>query len=222
MATHMTSPLSGAPPGYFQAARTEMLRFVPADVGRVLEVGCGAGAFGMMLKSSRAVEVVGIEAVADVAEAARVHLDRVIVGDVELRDPDVPTGYFDALVFNDVLEHLRDPWAVLSRMRRLLRPGGYIVASIPNMRYFEVVKGLIVRGEWRYVEEGVLDRTHLRFFTKKSMSNMFLDAGFKVLTLEGIRGGRFPWKFGLLNFISGNALDDMRFERFACVAQHPA
>ncbi|MHB8493940.1 MAG: class I SAM-dependent methyltransferase, partial [Casimicrobiaceae bacterium] len=107
------TPLLASAPGYFQAARSEMLRFVPVDVSRVLEVGCGAGTFGMVLKSKRPVEVVGIEAESDVAALARSRLDRVIVGDVELRDPDVPNGYFDALVFNDVLEHLRDPWAVL-------------------------------------------------------------------------------------------------------------
>ncbi|MHB8727191.1 MAG: class I SAM-dependent methyltransferase [Casimicrobiaceae bacterium] len=172
------TPLLASAPGYFQAARSEMLRFVPVDVSRVLEVGCGAGTFGMVLKSKRPVEVVGIEAESDVAALARSRLDRVIVGDVELRDPDVPNGYFDALVFNDVLEHLRDPWAVLSRMRPFLRVGGYVIASIPNMRYFEVMKELVVRGEWRYVDEGVMDRTHLRFFTKKSMMDMFLDTGF--------------------------------------------
>jgi len=196
-----------------------MLPFVPADVTRVLEVGCGAVRFGQQLKSVRSIEVVGVEQVEEAAAVARTRLDRVVIEDIEKRDLDIPSGYFDALVFNDVLEHLRDPWTVLSRMRRLLRPRGYAIASIPNMRYFEVMKSLLLRAEWRYVDEGVLDRTHLRFFTKSSIHDLFGVTGFDVLRLEGIRGFPFPWKFAVLNTLLANRLDDMRFERFACLAQ---
>ncbi len=196
-----------------------MLSFVPEDVARVLEIGCGAGTFGELLKSRRAMEVVGVEPVTEAADMARSRLDRVLVEDIELCDLDLPLGYFDAAIFNDVLEHLRDPWDVLSRMRRFIRPDGYVIASIPNMRYFEVIKSLLVRAEWHYADEGVLDRSHLRFFTKKSMHELFSSTGFNVISLEGIRESPFPWKFALLNFLLADALNDMRFERYACVAQ---
>jgi 2-polyprenyl-3-methyl-5-hydroxy-6-metoxy-1,4-benzoquinol methylase len=203
---------------YFEQQRQEMLAYIPLTAKRVLEVGCGNGSFAAYLKSQRSVQVVAIEAHPAAAEAARHRVDRLINASIEEAAPQLAGEQFDCVVFNDVLEHLVDPWAALSQIRPLLSDGGRVVASIPNMRYFPVLKELILRGHWEYQQQGVLDRTHLRFFTTHSMRQLFTTTGFNVQTLEGINGIKFPWKLGVLNTLSGRALQDTRFPQFACVA----
>lgn len=126
---------------------------------------------------------------------------------------------FDCLVCNDVLEHLRDPWATLATLRRYLVPGGYLVASLPNVRFSEVVKDLLFGKRWEYQERGVLDRTHLRFFTESSSRSLAESAGFTVLKTQGINGIRYSWKLGLLNFVLFGALSDMRYLEYACIGR---
>ena len=205
---------------YYDWQRREMLSFIPNGCKKILDVGCAGGSFGALLKLEKQAEVWGIEHHLETAERARKKLDRVIVGDIESGDLSLPTSYFDCIVFNDALEHFRDPWDVLVRISENLIPGGYVVASIPNIRHFEVMKDLLIRREWRYVQAGVLDKTHLRFFTDRSMVDLFTQSGYDVETVSGINGKAFPWKFSLLNRILLNALDDMRYVQFACVAKH--
>jgi hypothetical protein len=110
---------------------------------------------------------------------------------------DLPaTEPFDCIVFNDVLEHMIDPWSVLATTRSLLSARGVVVASIPNIRHVSVLLPLLVRGRWSYMEWGVLDRTHLRFFTRRSMISMFEGAGYRVTHIEPhwISGERFGWR----------------------------
>lgn len=162
---------------YSDFGRLEVTPFVPRDARRVLDVGCLAGAFGAALKSERpATTVWGIELRPDAAELAAGRLDHVIVG----RFPDdVPSGErFDCVVFNDVLEHLEDPWSALRATHAFLAPGGCVVASIPNVRHYSVVASLVLRGDWRYADAGILDRSHLRFFTSDSATRLFEECGY--------------------------------------------
>src|SRR5262245_34389907 len=203
---------------YYEDPRTEMRRYIPIMAHRLLDVGCAAGSFGAALKLEQSMEVWGIERSAEVAAVARERLDHVIIADVESDGMLLPECYFDCIVFNDILEHTREPWNLLKRFKKYLTGAGCIVASIPNVRYYEIMKELVIQGIWRYRDCGVLDRTHLRFFTGRTIRELFQDCGYDVLVCEGIRGEKFPWKFGLLNILVGNSLDDMRFERYACVA----
>jgi len=153
---------------------------------------------------------------------ASARLDRVWCLDLDTQALPTEIGMADCVVCNDVLEHLRDPWTLVRRLRDLLVPGGCLVASIPDMRHFEVMKDLLLRRQWRYVDAGVLDRTHLRFFTEKTVRELFEQAGLVMERLDGINGEPCPWKFGQLNRLLFNALDDMRWLQFACVARRPA
>lgn len=143
------------PDQYYRFPRREMLQYIPEGVHRVLEIGCGEGLFGRELKKIRAkqgitVEVTGIELDAERAVAAAAHLDRVLIADVERDGLDLSLGYYDCIVFNDVLEHLVYPWRVLDKIGKYLHSNGYIVASIPNVRYLGVIKDLLVQGDSRY------------------------------------------------------------------------
>jgi len=130
-----------------------MLPYVPAGALAILEVGCSSGEFGNAVKAQQPTEYWGIEPVVEAA-VAETKLDRVLRGDIERDEFNFPADYFDCSVFNDVLEHLADPWAVLKRLRHNLKPGGVVIASIPNVRHHEVIKDLLHKADWQYVEEG--------------------------------------------------------------------
>lgn len=124
---------------------------------------------------------------------------------------------FDCIVFNDVLEHLIDPWETLVEARELLAPGGSVVASIPNVRYAPVLWDLVARGQWPYRGDGVLDQTHLRFFTLRSIETMFRSTGYRVRRIEGIHVLR-SMKIHLLRALTFNALADLAYRQIAVVA----
>lgn len=217
------------PRQYYQWVRPEMQECVPSECKRILDVGCGEGAFGESLKRMRGVEVYGVEPTNSAAVVASKRLDSVIQGFFGQELP-IPTQYFDCIVFNDVLEHMTDPEAALRYAKTLLRPGGTVVASIPNISYLPVVRDLIFRDRWEYVDAGTLDRTHLRFFTHTSIKNMFEREGFRVATIRGINAYTYKgpsalyrtiWgMFKVTNVLFRNRFERMRFLQFAVVA-HP-
>lgn len=171
---------------YHDYVNEALYKAIDGEPGRVLEVGCATGAFGQFLKDRHpAAHVTGIEAGRAAATVALTRLDRVIGARVEELDfaaEGLADGAFDLVVAGDVLEHLVNPWSLLERLRRLLAPGGRLVASIPNVRNFQVVAALALEGRFQYVERGLLDVTHLRFFTFDEILVMLDDAGFALET----------------------------------------
>jgi 2-polyprenyl-3-methyl-5-hydroxy-6-metoxy-1,4-benzoquinol methylase len=164
--------------------RREMLEFIPHG-SSVLEIGCGRGGFGLGLRRDRAVShAVGIEPDPSAAAEARRYFDEVLCGSY----PDIMDGHdqkFGCVVFNDVLEHFTDPWQVLRDVSGLLEPGGVVVACIPNARVLNVSLGLL-GGDWHYKDQGVLDRTHLRFFTRRSILRMLAEVDYEVELIRPI------------------------------------
>jgi len=150
----------------------------------VLDIGCGEGETGYELKKQgKAREVIGIELVEKAGNRAKEKLDRVIVGDIEKLELPLAKEHFDYILMGDVLEHLIDPWSCLKRLKEYLKPGGSVIASIPNVNHWRVLKDLILYDKWEYVAAGTLDRTHLRFFTKKTIVRMFTECGYKIIYL---------------------------------------
>ena len=147
---------------------------------RVLELGCATGYMSRVLQE-RGCSVVAFEIDPGMAERAAVFCERVIVGDIEQLDLALELGEdrFDVVVAGDFLEHLKDPLPLLQTLRNYLRPEGYVVASVPNIAHASVRLALL--GGWfPYSELGLLDRTHLRFFTRETIEKLFEDAGFAV------------------------------------------
>lgn len=172
---------------YFQGQRSEVADLVPGDCIRVLDVGCGYGGLGRHLRGRGVEQVFGVEINPDaVPQLEGVYADYWI-GDVEQVTLPADVEAFDCIVFADVLEHLRDPWGTLKRYLQWLKPGGHVVASIPNVRNIALLYNLVLRGRWRYEDSGLLDRTHLRFFTRGEILDLFADAG---LEIELIRENR--------------------------------
>ncbi len=205
-------------PEYYGHPRREMAGFVPRSTKVMLDIGCGAGAFAAGLKQDgRSLEIWGVEMTPEAAKLATEVLDKVLVGDIVSVLPDLPLGRFDCIVLNDVLEHVIHPEEVLARIQPLLAPGGVVVASIPNVRYFFNVWNLVAGGRWDYTDEGILDRTHLRFFTRSSMKRMFQQKGYRVESMQGINPTG-SLKFQLMNVLTLGRWSDMKFLQFAVVA----
>ena len=204
---------------YFGWGRPEMLPFIPEGITSLLDVGCASGAFGAMLKAHRSIRVTGIEPHQESALAARARLDHVVHGGAEAAAQELAGQHFDCITFNDVLEHLVDPWETLRQVRPLLRPGGVIVASIPNVRHLSVSRDYLFNGRWEYQAAGVLDRTHLRFFTRSSMRDLFTTSGFEVLQQQGINRSNLTWKLKILSLAFRDTLEDMRCLQYVCVAR---
>lgn len=204
---------------YYNVERLEMLSYVPDEATSFLEIGCGAGAFGAELRRRiPGASVTGIEMHAASASIAKSRLNKVYEMSIESAMDYLGENQIDCVICNDVLEHLVDPWKVLEQLRAKLTDNGVVVASIPNVRYFPVFKDYLLHANWEYKNDGVLDRTHLRFFTRKSIVRLFEDSGFVVQRIDGIFSSPFTWKMKILNAAMGYRLWDMKYERFACQA----
>jgi trans-aconitate methyltransferase len=179
---------------YFSRPRAEVRALVPMTARFVVDVGCGAGALGAALKEERpGVEVRGIEVNREAAARAERVLDDVAVG---TEDVEMPASWPvpDCVIFADVLEHMIDPWSALRRWRSRVREAGCIVVSLPNVAHSSVLRGLR-EGRWDYEDEGLLDRTHLRFFTRATALEMLAGAGFEVEEMvRAIPAWRRTWR----------------------------
>ncbi len=208
------------PQRYFEQSRPEMLRFIPENVKRTLELGCSSGLFSAALHDLRGCECWGVELDSHAAAAARERMDKVIEGDVTDAVQTLPDAHFDCIICNDILEHLVDPYTLLRNLKSKLAPGGVVVASIPNVRFCKNLFQLVIRGNWDYQDYGILDRTHLRFFTYKSLVRMWPSLGYELLRIEGLEPKRNikTMLFTVFNLLLLNTFKDTRYVQFACVA----
>ena len=160
----------------------DLLALMPASAQRVLEVGCSTGAMAHAFKTAHpGCNYQGIEIDERAAEQARRWCDGVAVRDMDaLSDADFEAWRDrDCWVFGDVLEHLRDPWHLLARIRRVIPAGGCVLASVPNAQHWSVQARLAI-GDFRYADGGLMDRTHIRWFTRITLLEMLAQAGWKL------------------------------------------
>ncbi len=162
-----------------------MLPFIPSTAKKILEIGCGKGHFCEQLISDDT-EVWGIEPDSAAAEIASKKLFKVLNKTIGDAASELPDNYFDAIILNDVLEHLLFPWDDLKLLKSKLSDKGVIIASIPNVRYIKNLYHVLVNKNWEYTESGILDSTHFRFFTKKSIITLFNKSGYTIEKIKGI------------------------------------
>lgn len=159
---------------------------------KVLDVGCSTGKLSKKLMKNGC-EIFGIEIDEESAKIAKNHCKEVIIADVDLIESlPYPNEYFDVIIFSDILEHLKSPSDALKKFREYLKNDGYIIVSIPNIANWKIRLELLF-GNFRYRSYGILDETHLKFFTKKSVKKLFLDGGFKIVKLEPALGPSLPY-----------------------------
>lgn len=167
-------------------ARLDVVRLVPTEAQRVLDVGCSIGSLGRAIKERQNAFVIGIERDADMAAEARNHLDHVYHGSAEDSNllPQIETESLDCIIFADILEHLSDPWACLQNLGGYLRPGGSVVISIPNVQHYTTLVNLTLRGTWPRRDRGLFDGTHLRWFTRRDVVEMLETNNVTISRLE--------------------------------------
>ena len=172
---------------YYNTARQEIAPLLPQSAERVLEIGCGAGGTLRWLRQRWPnAWLAGADINPKQVELARDCANHVEQCDLDARVPAIPEESIDLLLCLDVLEHLRDPWSTLSRLHRLVKPQGCCIISTPNVRHASVVLPLLFAARWRYQGSGIMDRTHLRFFTRSSACDLAREAGFRIDTVLGL------------------------------------
>lgn len=203
---------------YYTNIRTEMVDFFPDNAETVLDVGCGQGSFAGHIKDQFNTETWGIEYMAAEAKVAEKVLDKVFTGPCEDFIDDLPDEFFDVIYFNDVLEHLADPYSVLEKMKVKLTSNGRIISSIPNIRNHNSLRMFLFGKDWKYEESGVMDHTHLRFFTRKSIRRMYEKLGFKIIKHQGINKTK-SLKAYLLNTVLLFTASDIFYTQYATVVE---
>lgn len=190
---------------YFDGSRNELKEFIPSNVKTVLEVGCGEGGFRASFGNE--VEYWGVEPNKEVSKIAEAQLYKVFNATYEEVEQDIPDNYFDLIVCNDVIEHMVDHDKFLETIKSKVKDDGYLLISIPNVRYIYNLYNLIFKKDWEYEDQGILDKTHLRFFTKKSLIDTLIKHGYKIEKFEGINTINPSGPKGLIKYLllaSGN------------------
>ena len=163
----------------YTGLRPDIFELIPSNIKKVLDFGCSTGELGGTIKAESQAYVVGIEIDRIAAKEAKNKLDEVYVGDIEELDLNSFDKNFDCIIFADVLEHVVSPLSVLNKCKLLLNDNGVVIISLPNVQHVTVLLNLIF-GLWPQRDRGIFDRTHLRFFTRKSANLVFDNAGLKI------------------------------------------
>jgi len=158
---------------YFSLEREIFKNSVIGKNLNILDIGCGTGILGKYFKENQNCKVYGVEINESAYQAAKINLDNVLKGNVESIDLKYPDNFFDVVIMGDVVEHLISPVDTINKIMPFLKIGGTIYITVPNVRHWSVIKNLLFFDLWEYDTWGILDFTHLRFFTKKSITNLF-------------------------------------------------
>ncbi len=180
---------------YGPSDRNEMLRFITNMPTASLEIGCREGLFSKSLKEKfPGIVTWGVEPDESTQVAAKGNLDNAIHDSFPVKKNQLPKEHFDLIIFNDVLEHMYDPWEALEKCHSLLKSDGIIIASIPNIRHRPILRDLILHDLFEYNEAGNLDISHIRFFTKTGMLKLFEQTGYDILEIKPLKPITSPIK----------------------------
>lgn len=210
---------------YYDHARTEIMPWLPPRVGRMLDVGCGAGATTAAVRAAREVTWAGgVEFVEDVAAEAERVCNRVWRGDAAAAplEAEIAPGSLDLVLCLDVLEHMAEPWAMVRRLSALLAPGARLIVSVPNIRHWKFVWRLAARGDFDYRDAGLLDRTHLRFFVRRTAVELATGGGLRLVAAVPAQTWPLADPRGVLSRLSGGSLDEVMAKQWLVVADRPS
>lgn len=168
----------------YNSLRFDIINLIEPKNKKILDIGCAMGKTSFELKQRGASLVAGVELSEKIGLEASKILDKVVIGDIEKTDLPFEKEYFDYIIYGDILEHLTDPWKILSKNAKYLKKDGFVIASIPNVRHYSVINDLVFKGKWPYVEEGIVCKSHLRFFTLSEIKNLFTSSGYKITKIR--------------------------------------
>lgn len=205
---------------YFSGTRQDMVAALPANPdAAILELGCGDGSTGTLVRSAgKATTYIGIELDPEAAARARTRLTDVIVGDIASLDLSAHRERYDAVIASEVLEHLVDPWDAVAKLAACLKCGGLFLASSPNLAHWRVIARLI-DGQFNHQETGVMDRSHLRWFTPHSYASLIQSAGLIVDQLRPVTPPATRTKF--INALTGYRLDHLFMTQIYVIGHKP-
>ncbi len=200
---------------YHNFLRKELEFLIPSKYSAVLEIGCGTGSFRQFFTSPHS--YTGIEPEVKAAQIATSQIDTIFIGTFEDVEMDLQEQQFDLIVCNDVIEHMNDHVEFLNKIKQKMRPGSYLIGSIPNIRFIGSLYELLIKRDWMYREAGILDKTHLRFFTYKSLKRCFEENGYIIEELKGINGPAPKFGFKWIAFYTSVLLmgTDTRSPQYA-------
>ena len=174
--------------GYYANVRSDLINFMDSDLKglKILEIGAGYGeTLNYLKRVGVAKEVVGIELFKDNKNIEKYKdLDAFFFGDIQTLDTSKFENYFDMIILADVLEHITEPIPVLNKVKGLLKKEGEIIVSMPNIRHYSSFFKIFVKGNFQYEDSGIFDYTHMRFYCKKNMEALFLEAKFSIKKSE--------------------------------------
>lgn len=203
---------------YYSHSRSSIFRLIDSHpISKSLDVGCGIGMFSAVLKEKYRCKTWGIEPDFASHRESLSNLDNGLLGSWEMNIQNLPHDYFNAIFFNDVLEHMINPYQCLIQAKAMLETGGKVYASIPNFIFADNLAEIIFSKDWKYLESGILDKTHLRFFTRKSMIRLFKEAGYQVEKIVPLTQVR-TWKWQLLLGLSFGRLEDFSVYQYGILA----
>lgn len=208
---------STKPESYYSGIRQSLIRLIPPGPNRILELGCAKGYTLLAAKEAgRAAEIVGIDILHP--ESSHGLLDNYIQNESDSISIDYPPEYFDVIICADVLEHLVNPWLAVKELFSYLKPGGVLIASLPNIRFYKSMSAILLGGDFRYDDNGaIIDKTHLRFFCKRNMRDLFTETGFLITGIHY----KMSILYHILTILSFGLSEELFVRQYTIVACKP-
>lgn len=202
---------------YYDVNRSDLVDLLPSINGSYLEIGCGSGSTLEYIKSKGASYVAGIDINKDAITTAKNRgLDFAEVVNIEEAELPFSKEFFDCIICADVIEHLYNPWNILKNLALYLKQGGYVLLSIPNIKHYTILKDLILNDDWRYTELGILDSSHIRFFTFKEINKLINYANLRIITVHSVKAESNKFKF--INTLMLNRLNSFSTVQYYILA----
>jgi 2-polyprenyl-3-methyl-5-hydroxy-6-metoxy-1,4-benzoquinol methylase len=216
-----TTLYQNKPNGYFDSVRFDLLSLIPDENKnkKMLEIGAASGDTLLYAKQHGYANCVyGIDLCSiENSHQNDVQIDQFIIGNVENIELPLGENSFDVIICGDVLEHLVDPYSLVHKLKQLLTPNGILIASVPNIREWHIMMDILIKGNFNYQDAGILDKTHLRFFCKKNIKNLFLENEMSLLTCTS--NIEFTgYKKKILNRITCRLFEEFLTIQYYCVA----
>lgn len=214
---HLEKEYAAKPQEYYEYAREDILDLLPSQIQKIADIGGSSGATLSAIKAIRpSAQTICIDAHAPALAIAASRGHQAIACDLEHELPAI-VSECDVVLLLDILEHLVDPWRVLAELVRRLPSRATVVVSLPNVRFWPVSSDLMFRGAWRLQESGVLDRTHLRFFTRQSGAELLTQSGLVLQSTTGrVHGAR---RYALLNHATFGLFEDLFCSQYLYVGR---